>query len=236
MKPLLEALGTYRSLNPAGWVSVYQHLPMMAGLVLVAVGLFLLLFGGGRLFRVVAGPVGAIIGLLWTPVVMMKLGLGEPQPVLTYAVALVLAIAGIALPASTTFLAFGIPIGLAAGQLAGASDFLLGFGPGFLVGGLAAALMHRSVAAVASSVVGGWLLVIGLLSSLAQLGTVVTQVAHQPWGVVLAAVLFAIAGSIYQIAVRPSPEEAARLKAERHLLKKRADEKKALERRWGGLK
>lgn len=236
MKPLLESLSTYRTLDPAGWVSVYQHLPMIAGVLLVVIGLFLLLFGGGAAFRIVAGPVGAVIGLIWTPTVLLRLGFGQVAPVLTYAVALVLAIAGISLPPVTTFLAFGIPIGLAAGQLAGANDFLLGFAPGFLVGGTAAALMHRQVAAVAASVVGGWVLVIGLLTSLAQLGGMVAQVARQPWGVVIAAVFFALAGSIYQIAVRPTPEEASRLKADKFNAKKRAQEKKALEKRWGSMK
>lgn len=101
MKPLLESLSTYRTLDPAGWVSVYQHLPMIAGVLLVVIGLFLLLFGGGAAFRIVAGPVGAVIGLIWTPTVLLRLGFGQVAPVLTYAVALVLAIAGISLPPVT---------------------------------------------------------------------------------------------------------------------------------------
>ena len=56
--------------------------------------------------------------------------------------------------------------------------------------------------------------------------------ASQPWGLIIAAGLFAMAGSVYQIAVRPSPEEAERQHAERQRLKLRKAELKATEKRW----
>ncbi len=95
------------------------------------------------------------------------------------------------------------------------------------------AVLHRVVGAVVASLVGAWLLIIGALAALHQFGGLVAAVANQPWGVLIAAALFALAGSVYQIAVRPSPEEQERLRAEKERLKLRKAEQKALEKRWG---
>ena len=84
-----------------------------------------------------------------------------------------------------------------------------------------------------ASLVGAWLLTIGALAALHQFGGLVTAVASQPWGVLIAAVLFALAGSVYQIAVQPSPEVQERLRSEKERLKLRKAEQKALEKRWG---
>mgnify|MGYP006391361623 CR=1 FL=1 len=46
--------------------------------------------------------------------------------------------------------------------------------------------------------------------------------------------LFAVAGIVYQLFVRLSPEERARLKEEKRKAKKRRDETKAVESRWSG--
>jgi hypothetical protein len=230
---LLQALRKYQEFDPAGWVALYRVLPMWAGIVLVGLGLTLLLFGGGRAFRLVAGPVGALIGVAWTSVLASKLGFTELDPRLPSLVAAVLAVAGFLFPPLIVFLGVGIPLGMVAGRIAGPSEFLLGFIPTFLIGGVVAAILSRLVGAVVASVVGAWLLVIGALSALHSFGGLVTAVANQPWGVIIAAGLFALAGSVYQIAVRPSPEEADRIRAEKARLKMRRNEQKALERRWG---
>jgi hypothetical protein len=227
-----QAFGAYRSFDPAGWVGIYRHVPMGAGIVMVAVGVLFLLFGGGRVFRVVAAPLGAVIGFVWAPVVANKFGLTGIDPKLSAGAAIGTAVLGLALPPAVIFFTFGIPAGLAAGELAGPSDFLLGFVPACLLVGTVAAVFHRHIGAVAASLVGSWLLLIGLLSSLHQVGGVVNAVAAQPWGVLIAGALFAVAGSVYQIAVRPSPEEAEKLKIEKARLKRKLSDKKALEQRW----
>jgi hypothetical protein len=229
----IQALKAYQTFNPSGWVGIYRLLPMWAGIVCCVLGLGLLLFGGGRPFRLVAGPMGALIGLAWTPVITSKFGLTGLDPRLPSLVAAVLAALGFLFPPAIVFLGVGIPLGLLAGQLAGPADFLLGFAPTLLIGGTVAALLHRVVGAIVASVLGAWVLVIGALSALHQFGGLVTAVASQPWGVIIAAGLFALAGSIYQIAVRPSPEEWDRIRAEKERLKLRKAEQKALERRWG---
>ncbi|HLM45399.1 MAG TPA: hypothetical protein VK458_16115 [Myxococcaceae bacterium] len=232
MEPYLQALKVYQTFNPSGWVAIYRLLPMWAGIIACAVGLALLLFGGGRLFRVLAGPLGALIGLAWTGVVMTKFGLGMDPRNPTIA-ALVLMLLGFLFPPAIVFLGVGIPVGLLGGELAGPGDYLIGFVPGLLLGGLVAAVLHRHVSAILSSLVGAWLLVIGALAALHQFGGLVTAMANQPWGLIIAAGLFALAGSVYQIAVRPSPEEAERQEAERQRLKQRKAEQKALQKRWG---
>lgn len=232
MEGFIQALKAYQSFNPPGWVAIYRLLPMWAGILCCVLGVTLLLFGGGRAFRVVSGPLGAIMGLVWTPVLSSKFGLEVGDPRVPALVAAGLALVGFIFPPVIAFLGVGIPLGLAAGQLAGPSDFLLGFSPVFLLCGLVGAVLHRVVGSIVSSIVGAWLLIIGLLAALHQFGGLVTAVASQPWGVLIAAALFALAGSVYQILVRPSPEVQERLRAERERLKARKAEQKALEKRW----
>ncbi|MCP3142850.1 hypothetical protein [Pyxidicoccus xibeiensis] len=233
MEGLIQALRAYQTFNPSGWVGIYRLLPMWAGIVCCVVGVTLLLAGGGRLFRVLAGPIGAVLGLWCTRVVATKLGLPEFTPHLPTIVAAVLLALGFLFPAAITFLGLGVPLGLIAGQIAGPQDFLLGFAPGFIIGGLVGALLHRPVSVLVASAVGGWVLVIGALAALHQFGGLVAAVASRPWGVIVAAALFAIAGAVYQLAVRPSPEDADKLRAEKERLKQRQAEQRALEKRWG---
>ncbi|MFL5345970.1 MAG: hypothetical protein ACJ8AT_14360 [Hyalangium sp.] len=233
MEAFIQALKAYQEYNPQGWVALYRLLPMWAGIVCCALGLLLLFFGGGRVFRFVAGPLGAVIGLAWTSVIASKLGLTALDPRLPSLVAAVLAVVGFLFPPAIAFLGVGIPLGLIAGQIAGPQDFLLGFAPTVLISGLVGAIAHRIVGAIVSSAVGAWVLVIGALAALYQFVGLVATVANQPWGVIIAAGLFALAGSVYQLAVRPSPEEADKIRAEKERLKLRKAEQKALEKRWG---
>lgn len=233
MEGFLLALKSYQTFNPSGWVGIYRLLPMWTGGVVAVVGVVLLLAGGGKLFRLVAGPVGAVLGLVWTGAVTQRLNLMDLDPRLPTFVAAALMALGFLFPPAITFVGLGVPLGLLAGQIAGPSDFLLGFAPGFIVGGLAGAFLHRQVSGIVASVVGAWLLVIGALAALHQFGGIVEAVASRPWGVIIAALLFALAGSVYQLAVRPTSEESDQQKAERQRQKQRLAEQQALEKRWG---
>lgn len=232
MSEWAQVLEAYQTSNPAGWVGVYRFLPIYAGILLAGLGVVLLLFGGGRAFRVVAGPMGALVGLLWAPVVFDKLGLTLAPKVVSTISAAGLGAMGFLFPPGAVFFAFGLPVGFLAGQLAGQSDWLLGFVPGFLVTGMVAAVFHRHIGAVASSLAGGWILAIGLLATLHMVPGLPEAVAAQPWGVIVAAVLFGVAGSVYQLAARPPPDEAERMKLEKRRAKRTEAEKKALEERW----
>lgn len=233
MEGLIQALKAYQTFNPSGWVAIYRLLPIWAGIVCCVLGVTLLLVGGGRMFRLLAGPLGAVLGLWWTPVITTKLVLPQLDPRLPTLAAGVLLLLGFLFPPAITFLGVGIPLGLVAGQIAGPQDFLLGFAPGFIIGGLVGALLHRVVSSLVASVVGAWVLVIGALAALNQFGGLVAAVAGQPWGVIVAAALFALAGAVYQLAVRAPPEVADTQKAEKDRLKQRQAEQRALEKRWG---
>lgn len=233
MEGLIQALKAYQTFNPSGWVALYRLLPMWAGIVCCVVGVTLLLAGGGRMFRLLAGPIGALMGLWWTPLITTKLGMLNLDPRLPTIAAAVLMGLGFLLPPAITFLGVGVPLGLVAGQIAGPQDFLLGFAPGFIIGGLVGALLHRVMGALVASAVGAWVLVLGALAALHQFGGLVAAVASRPWGVIVAAALFAVAGAVYQLAVRPTPEAADKQKAERERLKQRQAEQRALEKRWG---
>lgn len=229
---LPQVLSAYRSFNPAGWVAVYRVMPTWLGIVCVVLGVVLLLVGGGKFFRFVAAPAGAVIGFLWAPVVAARFGVQVPENTVGLIGAAVVAVGSFVIPPVAVFVGVGLPAGFFAGNLAGANDWMLGFLPGFLAVGTVAALFTRWIGAVLASAAGAWMLVIGMLASLHFIG-IVAAVASQPWGVILAALLFAIAGSIYQLFVRPSPEDAEKLKLEKHKAKRRLQEKRALEKRWG---
>lgn len=227
-----EALAAYQRLDPSGWVAVYRFVPIWGGLVLCAVGVLLLLFGSGRAFRLVAGPLGAAAGAFWLSAVPAKLGMtAAVGPTATWG-PLVLAVCGIAFPPSAIFFVLGLPAGLAFGDMVGANDWLLGFLPALLIVGSAGAALHRQVGAVVSSAVGGWLVAIGLLAALHQVGGLVATMASHPWGIVAAAGLFAVAGSVFQLFLRRSPSDTEKVKHDRAVAKQRAKEKRELEARW----
>ena len=233
MDAYLKALEAYKTFDPAGWVALYRLLPMWAGLISCVAGLVLLLVGGGRPFRVLAGPLGALLGLGWTGVLLAKFGETGTDPRLPTAIAAGLTVLGFLFPPAVIALGVGIPVGLLGGEIAGPKDFMLGFAPGLLLGGVGAAVLHRQVSAILASLLGAWLLVLGALAALQpQFPEPVKAMAHQPWGLLAAAGLFALAGSVYQIAVRPSPEVAGNRRAERQRSKIRQAEEKALEKRW----
>jgi len=140
--------------------------------------------------------------------------------------------AGLIWPPLVVFFAFGIPAGLLGGQLAGPNDWILGFGPGFFMGGALGVVMHRLVGAILSSAAGAWLLVLGLMAALNPFVGAVSWLANNPLAVLTVAGIFAVAGSIFQIFLRPSEAQADAMKIEKAIAKKKAKEQKALTERW----
>ncbi|MBX7115391.1 MAG: hypothetical protein K1X64_13770 [Myxococcaceae bacterium] len=223
----------YRSLEPSGWVSVFTRLPWWAGVLAVLLGLALLFYGGGqRAFRIVAVPLGAAMGWLLTPWVAIRMG----YPAKAQAVQVICAVAFSALgawsPVAITFLAVGMPAGFLAGEFVGPQDWVLGFMPAFLLTGTLGAMGHRFLSAVTSAVVGAWCVVIGTLSALRAAGVMADALSGHPWGVIFTASLFAVAGAVYQVGVRPSPQEVEERRFEEAQAKRREQERLALEKRW----
>jgi hypothetical protein len=226
------ALDPYQRFDPAGWVQLYSAWPFWGGPIAIAVGVLMMLFGSGRLFRFVAGPLGAALAFLWGGLLAVKLGFAGAASTFTNASAVGLLVLGLAYPPGALFFIFGIPGGLIGGEMAGTSDWLIGFFPGFIIVGALAAGAHRYIGAVASSLAGAWLIVLGLLALLSPIGGVSSSLAAQPWGCIIAALLFAIAGVVFQLFVRLSPEERAKISEQKRQAKRRRDEQKAVEERW----
>ncbi|MCA3012567.1 MAG: hypothetical protein INH41_09230 [Myxococcaceae bacterium] len=232
METLLRALEPYKHLDPGGWLALFRLLPVWAGVLLALVGVGLLARGGGALFRVVAGPLGVMIGQIWVGPLATRLGFQTQAGSIALAASALLAVLGLAVPASTVFFGFGIPIGLMAATLAG-PDWLLGFVPAFIVGGAVGVVLERPVSVLLAATSGAWLLVLGLMAALSGSagGLVERLAAHWPAAISVAAV-FAVAGFGYQIFVMPPPEKAAQRARERAQAKQAEAEKKALEKRW----
>ena len=233
MDQFIKALGAYEKVDPVGWVAVYRVLPFWAGLAMVAAGVAMLLFGGGRLFRLVAAPLGALVAMLWTSVVAANLGFHGPTRQLTTAAMVGLFVLGLAYPPLVVFVAVGIPAGLIAGAAVGPSDYMLGFVPAFVAVGAIAAAANRIFGAIASSAAGGWLVVIGALASLSSFGGLSEKVAQLTWGVVAAAGLFAAAGVVFQLFVRLSPDEREALSVQKAQARRKAEDQKKVKERWG---
>jgi hypothetical protein len=229
---LQSALEPYRHFDPLGWVGVFRFLPVWGGLLAMVVGVLMMLFGGRALFRLIAGPLGALIATIWAVPLAQRLGLNVSLRQVSLIATAVLFVAGVAFPPAVVFFAFGVPAGLLGGELAGPNDWALGFGPAFLVGGGLGVVMHRVVGAVLSAAVGAWVTMLGLLATLVPFVPPVGWFAENPVAVICLAAIFAIAGGVFQIFVRPSEEEAKNRKLEKAIAKKKAKEQKALEERW----
>lgn len=233
METLQRALEPYRHFDPAGWVGLFRFLPVWAGLLVTSVGVAMLLRGGGALFRAVAGPLGLVIGQIWIGPLAARLGFATQQHQIALGASALLCVLGFVVPASTVFFGFGIPIGLVAANLAGPSDWLLGFVPAFIVGGALGVVLERPVSVLLASLTGGWLVLIGLMSALWPFATSLVEKLAGLWpAAVSVASCFAVAGFGYQMFVLPPPEKRAELKREKAMAKRASDEKKALEKRW----
>jgi hypothetical protein len=233
MPELSKTFDAYRALDPASWVTVFTRLPWWAGLMAVLFGLVLIFWGGGeRTFRAVAVPLGAAIGWLLSPWVAIRMGYPAQATGVQVICAVGFSVLGAFAPVAITFLSVGMPAGFLAGEFVGAKDWVLGFMPAFLLSGTLAAIGHRFLSAVTSSVIGAWCVVIGALSALRASGVMSEALAGQPWGIILAASLFAVAGSVYQVAVRPTAEERDEQKLEAAQAKRREQERLATEERW----
>lgn len=214
-------------------MALFRFLPVWAGVVMVILGVAMLVRGGGHLFRVVAGPLGVVIGQIWIGPLAARLGFGSQQQQIALGASAILGVLGFVVPVSTVFFGFGIPIGLMAANLAGQADWLLGFVPAFIIGGALGVVLERPISVLLVSVSGGWLVLIGLMAALAPVvpGLVEQLASNWPAGITVSA-CFAVAGFGYQLFVLPPPEKRAELKREKAMAKRAKAEREAVEKRW----
>jgi large-conductance mechanosensitive channel len=232
VETLQKALEPYRHLDMAGWVALYLYLPVWAALLCVVAGVLMLLWGGGKMFRLVAAPLGAAIGAVWVGGMVVKLGFAQAKQAATIVGTVGLFGLGLLFPPGVVFFAFGIPVGLVTGELAGSGDWLLGFAPGFVIGGAVGVVMHKIVGAVLSSAAGAWFLMMGLMAAVRPLTEAVQTLAANPVIVLALAGFLAIGGIVFQLVVAPTEEEAEEAKMQRAREKQRAKERKEVEARW----
>jgi hypothetical protein len=228
----LNAINAYRGFNPDGWIAIYRYLPTWLGLLILVIGALLLPFGGGqRTWRFVAAPIGALVGFLIAPALAQAFGL-LLDPVAVAAVgAFALFIGGALFPPVVGFFAAGVPVALLAGRVAGNGDFLMGFIPVLLLVGTGAALAVRPLSAIVSALLGAWFVLIGTFATFHR-NAFIPEFAAHPWYVLTVASLFTLAGAGYQLALRPTPEQVAKEKAERAKARREEAERAALEERW----
>lgn len=207
---LTDALSVFRTPDPAGWLSVAAWLPWVLALAAALLGGLLLVAGGGKVFRVIAAPVGALLGLLWGEALAGPFGLSGNETALAVGAAVVMFAIGALAPSVVVAIAFGAPVGLAFGGLVGNTGFLLGFVPAALLAGAVAAVLHRPLRVLVAATVGASLLLLGLLRLL-QGVPAVTGLArtHAVW-VLAAAGAVAFGGAVVQLATSMNSHPGAR--------------------------
>jgi hypothetical protein len=208
--PLTDALSVFRTPDPAAWLSLSGRLPWVLALVAALLGAFLLVAGGGKAFRVIAAPVGALLGLLWGEALAGPLGLSGSETALAIGAAAFLFGVGALAPSVVVAIAFGAPVGLAFGGLVGNTGFLLGFVPAALLAGAVAAVLHRPLRVLVAATTGAALLLLGSLRLL-QGFPAVTAVAkgHALW-LLAAAGAVAFGGAVVQLATSMNTHPGAR--------------------------
>jgi MFS family permease len=233
---LLDLLFTaYRGANPLFWVVVYEELPLWGALLLLAVGLLCFLFSTGNGFRLVAAVLGALVGLLWAPVPVEQLGLGSADGATPFIAAAAGALIGASFPPAVVFFVYGLPAGLIAGHAAGSGGWVLGFVPAFLLVGALALILHRQAGTFAAVGLGAWVSVLGLLACFRELGAAraALELAElHPISVVAAALLLAVVGTVYQLAMKPAPESLEQKKFEELKAQREREEDEARAKRF----
>ena len=214
LNELVQALARAAA-DPTRWAAAARDLPVWAAVAAAAAGLLGVVAGGGRAFRLLAGPLGAVLGLAWTTPVLRVVApalVGPTGPVVTAAV---LALAGFAFPQAVTALAVGVPAALLGAHVAGPGDALLGFLPGLVLGGALGVWLHRTLAVVLASAAGAVLLCVALLAGarVAGLPGVSAEAAARPWALLAFAGVVALAGIGYQLSRRGGGGGGAKKKA-----------------------
>jgi hypothetical protein len=208
--PLTDALSVFRTSDPAAWLSVSTRLPFLLALGIALLGALLLAAGGGKVFRIIAAPLGALLGLLWGEALAGPLGLSGSETALAIGASLVMFGLGALAPSVVVAMAFGAPVGLAFGSLVGNTGFLLGFAPAALLAGSVAAVLHRPLRVLVAATMGAALLLLGLLRLL-QGFPAVTGLArtHAVW-LLVAAGAVAFGGAVVQLATSMNSQPGAR--------------------------
>ncbi len=207
---LSDALSVFRSPDPSAWLSLSSRLPWVLAAAAALLGAFLLVAGGGKAFRVIAAPVGALLGLLWGAALAGPLGLSGSETAVAVGSAVVLFGLGALAPSVVVAIAFGAPVGLAFGELVGNTGFLLGFVPASLLAGAVAAVLHRPLRVLVAASSGAALLLLGSLRLLRGVPAVTGLTLTHPLWLLAAAGALAFGGAVVQLAASMKTPPGAR--------------------------
>jgi hypothetical protein len=218
MERLAQFFGPLRTWDPSQWVFFADRLPLPVAIMLIVAGALIALYASFQMFRFVAAPLGAVIGL---EVGSSAASFLHVKPDLAALVAGgALGVMGGVFPPLLVFIAFGGLGGSIATRLVDPGDFWLAFLPGFFLCGGASMFALRTVEAIVSGVVGGALILWGLMRVFG-LSATLAQVPSLALGLLGMACLAAV---VFQLKVRPTPEEAETAKAERIAIKRKKTE------------
>ena len=220
MERLAQFLGPLHTLDPSQWVLFADKFPRTVAIGLVVAGALIALFASFKMFRVVAAPLGAIIGFEVGGAVAAFIHV-KPQTA-SLAAAAALGVTGGLFPPFLVFTVFGGLGAIVGTHLVEAEDYWLGFLPGFFLCGGASMFALRTVEAVVSGIVGGALLLWGLIR-LFGLTSTLSQVPSLALGLLGIACLATV---VFQLKVRPTPEQAETGKAQRVAEKRRKTEER----------
>jgi hypothetical protein len=212
--PLVDVLSAFRTPDPVAWLAAAARLPWPVAALAAVVGAFLVAAGGGRAFRILAAPLGALLGLLGGEALAGPLGLLGNETALAVGAATVLFVMGALAPSVLVAIAYGVPVGLAFGGLVGKTGFLLGFIPAALLAGAVAAVLHRPLRVLLAAAAGATLLLLGLLGLLHRVPAVAEfQRTHAVWLLAVAGAV-AFAGAVVQLAAWMHPGNGGRARTD----------------------
>ena len=192
-----------------------QHtaaLPRLAAIALVVVGLIVAVLGSrAPIVRVVAGGSGVLLGVALAPVVAPFLHF--PDTTLRYVFGGGLGVLGAAIPETIAFLVLGGAVGLFGSSFFPPTDKFIAFMPGFLLGGIVAAIFFPWIAAGLTGLAGGLAFASGLAATLPKAVGGGWLLGH-PWAIIGLGLALGISGTIGQLNL-PSEEDHAAEEAER---------------------
>lgn len=236
MNALLHALATtlepFHRVDPAGWFAWRTQLGQTALLICMAVGAFCLAIGAHeKLFRLVAVPLGVLLGVALTPTVVALIGKGAiPPALIELALPAALGVLAGVVPQTIAFVALGAVGAVIGTQVVAEHELLIGALPGFFIAGVLGIVFSRFVDTLSAAAFGALLLVGGALGAFGN--GPLKALGSSPWVPVVAAAVLTAAGASLQLVLFSNPEARAERKAAARDAKQRAKDDKVREKRF----
>ncbi len=216
-----KELELYRHWLPSQWLTPLERFPLWVAIAIALVGILLMLFGGGRLFRLGAAPLALALVFALEGPFSARMGLRLPPW------SLVVVFAGLALLGTLAPKTFPPILGLLAGAMIGvevvAPDTQMwGAAFGALCGAAVGFWAQRVVLVTLSCAAGGVFLSAGLVRIAVELSPASKGLYHSPLVAGIAAGFFFVAGLIFQLLALPSEQDRIRARAAKEEARRQA--------------